>query len=94
MVRVTSDLTLQLSPWGTQGGEHLAFAMSPAEFDKAFQRVKDAGLAYGDSYHDVGISGPGDEDGARGPGKVVYLFDPNKHLIEIRHYGTEHLSGG
>jgi hypothetical protein len=32
------------------------------------------------------MRGPGDEDGARGPGKAVYLFDPSKHLIEIRHY--------
>lgn len=87
VVRVTDDLTLQLAPWGTKGGEHLAFAMTRAEFDAAFGRVRAAGIPYGDSFHTVGNNqGPGDEDGSRGPGKAVYFFDPSKHLIEIRHY--------
>ena len=87
VVRVTTELTLQLAPWGTAGGEHLAFAMSRAEFDDAFSRIRVSGIPYGDSFHAVGnMRGPGDESGARGPGKAVYVFDPSKHLIEIRHY--------
>ena len=87
VIRVSTDLVLQLAPWGTKGGEHLAFAMTRAEFDAAFQRVRDDGMEYGDSFHSVGnMQGPGDEAGARGPGKAVYLFDPSRHLIEIRHY--------
>jgi hypothetical protein len=35
------------------------------------------------------MRGPGDEVGAQGPGKAVYLFDPSKHLIEIRHYDVQ-----
>jgi len=87
MIRVTPDLTLQLAPWGTKGGTHLAFAMTRAEFDDTFARVRAAGIAFGDSFHAVGnMQGPGDEAGSRGAGKAVYLFDPDKHLIEIRHY--------
>lgn len=87
MIRVTPDFILQLAPWGTKGGEHLAFSMSRAEFDAIFQRVRDGGMEYGDSFHSVGnMRGPGDEDGAKGPGKAVYFFDPSKHLIEIRYY--------
>src|SRR6476646_1353520 len=87
VIRVTPDLTLQLAPWGTDGGVHLAFALPRAEFDAAFDRVKAAGIPYGDSFHAVGnMQGPGIEDGSRGPGKAVYFFDPNQHLIEIRHY--------
>ena len=87
VLRVSPELTLQLAPWGTEGGQHLAFALPPADFEAAFQRVKDAGIEYGDSFHEVGnMRGPGPETGARGPGVAVYFFDPNEHLIEIRTY--------
>ena len=89
VIRVTPDLTLQLAPWGSAGGEHLAFALAKADFDAAFDRVKAAGLEFGDSFHAVGnMQGPGDEPGSHGAGKAVYFFDPSKHLIEIRHYET------
>jgi hypothetical protein len=49
--------------------------------------VRAAGLAYGDSFHEADNGrGPAPEDGARGPGYAVYLFDPNRHLIELRYY--------
>lgn len=87
IVRVAPSLTLQLAAWGTSGGTHLAFAMSRAEFDATFGRVRAAGIAYGDAFHAVGnMQGPGDEEGARGLGKAVYVMDPSRHLIEIRHY--------
>ena len=63
VIRVTPDFTLQLAPWGTGRGVHLAFALPRAEFDAAFDRVKAAGIPYGDSFHAVGnMQGPGDED--------------------------------
>jgi len=87
VVRVTPELTLQLAPWGTEGGEHLAFAMTRAEFEAAFERIRAAGIEFGDSFHSVGnMKGPGEESGARGPGRSLYFFDPSRHLIEIRHY--------
>ncbi len=85
--RVTSNFTIQLAPWGTKGGEHLAFAMSRTEFNEIFRKIREAGIDFGDSFHTVGnMKGPGNEAGARGPGEALYFFDPNKHLIEIRHY--------
>lgn len=87
VLRVTSDFTIQLAPWGTKGGEHLAFAMPRVEFEDVFRRIREGGIEFGDSFHSVGNkNGPGEEDGARGPGASLYLFDPNKHLIEIRYY--------
>jgi catechol 2,3-dioxygenase-like lactoylglutathione lyase family enzyme len=87
VVRVSEGFTLQLAPWGTEGGEHLAFAMTRSEFDVVLARIRDAAIPYGDSFHAVGNqSGPGVENGARGPGATIYFFDPDKHLIEIRHY--------
>ena len=87
VVRVSEGFTLQLAPWGTKGGEHLAFALPRAEFDAAFARIRDANIEWGDSFHTVGNrKDPGEEVGARGMGKSIYFFDPNKHLLEIRHY--------
>ena len=87
VIRVGPGLTLQLAPWGTTSGQHLAFAMPRDEFDATFGRIRAAGIPYGDSFHDVGnMRGPGREDGARGPAASLYIFDPNQHLIEIRHY--------
>ena len=87
VIRVSNGLTLQLAPWGTTGGQHLAFAMPRDEFEATFARIRAAGIPYGDSFHVVGnMRGPGLEDGARGPAASLYVFDPNRHLIEIRHY--------
>lgn len=89
VVRVSPSLTLQLAPWGTEGNWHLAFALSRSEFGDAFDRVRAAGIPFGDSFHDAAKGeGPGDEDGAQGPGKAIYLLDPNRHLIELRYYDT------
>ena len=87
VVRVTPDFTMQLAPWGTTGGEHLAFSMSRREFEEVFRRVREFGIEFGDSFHSVGnMKGPGEELGARGPGVSLYFLDPSKHLIEVRHY--------
>ena len=41
VIRVNEGFTLQLAPWGTEGNEHLAFALSREAFDKAFALVKE-----------------------------------------------------
>jgi catechol 2,3-dioxygenase-like lactoylglutathione lyase family enzyme len=89
VIRIGPDCMILLAPWGSEGGEHLAFALAREEFEATFERIREAGVPYGDSFHDVGnMRGPGDELGARGSGPTVYLFDPSAHLIEIRHYGA------
>ena len=79
VIRVSPDTTLQLAPWGTEGGDHLAFALSPEEFDAAFARVRAAELPFGDSFHDVGnMQGPGEEAGARGLGPTRLPVRPQR----------------
>ena len=87
VIRVGPGTVLQLAPWGTQGGDHLAFELEQDAFDATFRRIKEAGVAFGDTYHDAAnMRGPGTETGARGDGDTVYLTDPNGHLLEIRRY--------
>jgi len=87
VLRVSDDFTVQLAPWGTRGNEHYAFALPRAEFDAVFARLVERGIDYGDSFHTVGTNtGPGVENGARGPAPTLYFFDPSHHLIEIRTY--------
>ena len=88
VIKIGTDCQLQLAPWGTPGFEHYAFAVSPAEFEAIFARIKAAGMGHGPTFDSVGTNtGPGNEAGARGPGPTLYFNDPNKHLIEIRTYG-------
>ena len=87
VIRVGPDCQIQLAPWGTPGHEHYAFAVSRAEFDRIFERIKAAGIAHGPAFDSVGSNqGPGEESGARGLAPTLYFFDPNKHLLEIRTY--------
>ena len=89
VIRITPDFVLQLAPFGTKGGEHLAFSMSRAEFDQIFKRIRGGAIPYGDSFDTVGnLRGPGNSEGAKGEWKAVYFFDPNRHLIEIAYYET------
>ena len=87
VIRVNQGFMIQLAPFGTKGGEHLAFAVSPSEFEQIFQRIRDGGIQYGDSFDTVGNGcGPGDSGGVNGVWKAVYFFDPDRHLIEIGRY--------
>lgn len=89
VIKAGPDCQLQLAPWGTPGMEHYAFAVTPAEFDAIFARIRAAGLGYGPSFDAVGSNtGPGSEVGARGAGPTLYFNDPNRHLIEIRTYAA------
>jgi catechol 2,3-dioxygenase-like lactoylglutathione lyase family enzyme len=89
VLRIGPACQMQLAPWGTTGGEHYAFEVTPAEFHEIFTRLKAAKVSFGPTYHSVGTdTGPGSESGARGVAPTVYFNDPNGHLLEIRSYST------
>lgn len=78
-VQVNDSLTLDFDTRSSFEPHHYAFKVADAEFDAIFQRVKDAGLAYG--------SGPRTPDDMsinhRGGGRGFYFKDPNGHLLEV-----------
>jgi catechol 2,3-dioxygenase-like lactoylglutathione lyase family enzyme len=87
VVRAGTDFQIQIAPWSTPGMEHYAFAVSKAEFEEIFRRIKAANIAYGPTFDSVGVNtGPGEESGARGLAPTLYFNDPNNHLLEIRTY--------
>jgi catechol 2,3-dioxygenase-like lactoylglutathione lyase family enzyme len=86
-VRAGADCVILLAPFGTEGNSHLAFSLTKAEFDTAFDRIRNAGVAYGDAFDQAtNMSGPGAADGAHGDTQSLYLLDPNRHLIELLYY--------
>jgi catechol 2,3-dioxygenase-like lactoylglutathione lyase family enzyme len=87
VLRVNPAFQIQLSPGGTRGSEHYAFALSRADFDQVIQRITSAGIQYGPTFDSIGSNtGPGEESGARGLAPTLYFNDPNNHLLEIRTY--------
>ena len=68
-------------------GIHYAFTMDPGEFDAAFARIRESGIAYGDEPQDAAnMKGPGVSMGSQGMGKAVYFADPDGHVLEIKTY--------
>ena len=87
VVRVNEELTLDFIEADPKPGRHYAFAMTPEEFDAAFERIQASGIAYGSNPHAPdNMEGPGMTHGARGVGKAVYFHDPSGHLLEIKTY--------
>ena len=78
-VRVNDQTTLLFDDNGSFESHHYAFHVSEDEFDAIFNRVKDAGLAYGsdpDAYDNGKLN---DWGGGRG----FYVKDPDGHLLEL-----------
>jgi len=77
-VRVNDQTTLLFDDSDAFESHHYAFHVSDAEFDAIFNRVKEAGLAYG--------SEPGAVDNGKlnnwGGGRGVYK-DHDGHLLEL-----------
>ena len=83
-VRINETLTLDFADWRERfDGHHYTFLVSEEEFDAIFGRVKTAGLKYG--------SMPWTPDDMQinnlNAGRIVFLRDPDGHLMEVRTRG-------
>ena len=86
-VRVNDSLNLDFRHSDDFHSIHYAFAMDASEFEETFARIRESGIAYGDSpSHQDNMKGPGMTAGAKGQGKAVYFKDPSGHVLEIKTY--------
>jgi catechol 2,3-dioxygenase-like lactoylglutathione lyase family enzyme len=84
LVRVSPTLVLQLIQRPPTTSQHMAFSMSRAEFDETVERLKAAGIPFGDNFDTVGnMQGPGRAHGSRKDGSSIYFHDPDQHMLEI-----------
>jgi catechol 2,3-dioxygenase-like lactoylglutathione lyase family enzyme len=61
--------------------------MDRATFETTFDRVRNAGIAYGDGPSQTeNMKAPGPSSGVHGPTDSVYFKDPNGHILEILTY--------
>jgi catechol 2,3-dioxygenase-like lactoylglutathione lyase family enzyme len=79
-VLLANRVTLDYDHYDEVDAHHYAFALSTAEWEAAFGRIKDAGIQY---YADPACRRESGvytgKDGTRG----TYFRDPNGHLMEI-----------
>ncbi|MCQ0024639.1 VOC family protein [Streptomyces somaliensis DSM 40738] len=87
-VQTANGVTLDFAtfPEGDITSQHYAFLVSEAEFDAAFERIRQAGITY---WADPRRTRPGEinrNDGGRG----LYFADPSDQFMEIitRPYGS------
>jgi catechol 2,3-dioxygenase-like lactoylglutathione lyase family enzyme len=77
---------VSVTGWVRHGGaREIAFLVSDEDFDAAFARIRQAGIAY---YADPHLTRPGEINHNHG-GRGVYFMDPAGHGLEIitRPYG-------
>jgi catechol 2,3-dioxygenase-like lactoylglutathione lyase family enzyme len=78
-VRVNDSLTFLFDDDASFDSHHDAFHVSDAEFESIFERIKQAGLAYGSAPWSLDDGKLNDWNGGRG----VYFKDPNGHVLEL-----------
>ncbi|SKA24206.1 Catechol 2,3-dioxygenase [Enhydrobacter aerosaccus] len=85
-VRTSNGVTLDFVTSTDVRTQHYAFLVDDAEFDAAFERLKQAGVVY---YADHDKSGRGEINHYWG-GRGFYFEDPNGHWLELltRPYGS------
>jgi catechol 2,3-dioxygenase-like lactoylglutathione lyase family enzyme len=79
-VPLSNRVTLDYDHSDEVAEHHYAFALSDAEWEAAFGRIKDAGITY---YADPACRRTGQVYTGKGGARGTYFRDPNGHLMEI-----------
>jgi catechol 2,3-dioxygenase-like lactoylglutathione lyase family enzyme len=79
-VTLTNSVTLDFDQHDEFESHHYAFLLSDDEFESAFARIRDGGIAF---YADPGCRRPAEIYRGKNGGRGTYFRDPNGHLMEI-----------
>lgn len=79
-VQLNNRVTLDYDHSDEVAEHHYAFALSDAEWEAAFGRIKDAGITY---YADPACREPGQVYTSKNGNRGAYFRDPDGHLMEI-----------
>ncbi len=79
-VTLDNQVTLDYDHAGEVIPHHYAFAVSGAEFEAAFGRIRDAGITY---YADPACRQAGQVYTSKSGNRGTYFRDPDGHLMEI-----------
>jgi len=79
-VVLANRVTLDYDHYDEVDEHHYAFAVSDAEFEAAFGRIRDAGITF---YADPACRQPGQVYSGKNGNRGTYFRDPNGHLMEI-----------
>lgn len=87
VILINPDLALDLSEASAPTSRHLALAMDRSTFEATFERIRAAGISYGNSPStSTNQRGPGRSTGVHGATDSVYFQDPSGHMLEILTY--------
>jgi catechol 2,3-dioxygenase-like lactoylglutathione lyase family enzyme len=79
-ITLANRVTLDYDAHDTIDVHHYAFLVSEEEFEAAFGRIKDGGIAY---YADPACKQAGQVYASKNGSRGTYFRDPNGHLMEI-----------
>jgi catechol 2,3-dioxygenase-like lactoylglutathione lyase family enzyme len=79
-VTLANGVTLDFDRYDHVDQHHYAFQLSEEEFEAAFGRIKDGGIAY---YADPGCREPGQVYTSGNGRRGTYFRDPDGHLMEL-----------
>jgi catechol 2,3-dioxygenase-like lactoylglutathione lyase family enzyme len=79
-VTLANSVTLDFDQHDEFESHHYAFLVSDEEFEAAFARIRDGGIAY---FADPACRRPGEIYRGKNGGRGAYFRDPNGHLMEI-----------
>ena len=90
-VLLNNRVTLDYDQSDEVAEHHYAFALSDAEFEAAFGRIRDARITY---YADPACREAGQVYASKNGTRGTYFHDPNGHLMEILTIAAAPAAGG